>query len=285
MDSHSRHDRLFNIFIDDIPDRLYDANDFISQSHIKKFMVSGKHYLNSINQESDSTALKIGTAVHMKCLQPEKFNQIYLIAPKCDRRTNEGKRVWADFVAGSTPWNVVLTEEENELVCNISKSVTENPFFKTAIENTNHLECGIFSEFWGSKVKGRIDLYNEQLNLIVDIKTTSKIPTPQNIKYEILKNGYDIQSFFYKKLVFNATGKIPKFVFLFVEKTSPYSVGLATIEDFAHEEAIGEKVQKAVISLTNCTSEGRWFGLPNEQTPATISFSGIDTTQVEDTTD
>ena len=41
--------------------------------------------------------MKFGRAAHTRMLEPVTFSELYAIAPNCDRRTNEGKAIWAEL--------------------------------------------------------------------------------------------------------------------------------------------------------------------------------------------
>ena len=68
----------------------------------KSLLISGQHYLHATqhnDEENDSKALKLGRAIHSLVLEPDTFLAKYAVAKDFDRRTTEGKKLYAEFVA------------------------------------------------------------------------------------------------------------------------------------------------------------------------------------------
>jgi hypothetical protein len=93
----------------------YRAFPALNQSAAKHILTSPAHYQAYINTPQEETkALKFGTVVHSAVLEPHTLDDLYVTAPDCDRRTKEGKAVWAEF-ATANAGKTILDYEESAL--------------------------------------------------------------------------------------------------------------------------------------------------------------------------
>lgn len=259
-----------NVITNQIDKSEYDNLDAINYSGLKQFMVSPAHYFHWKHNkvESDNQAFAIGNAVHCLALEPSEFTSKFVVAPEVDRRTTEGKRIWSEFLAQSEGKQVIKEDDYRQSLA-IAKSVIENPVFQTYATEGAIVEAGLHTELHGNEFKCRIDLYDHTLNTIVDIKTYTGNVTTSNITSEIFKRGYDIQSYCYREAVKNVVGKLPNFVFIFVEKEPPYAVNTCVIGETNHAST-GEYVEKSLTRFANCKATQIWPSYANSTTPHVI---------------
>jgi hypothetical protein len=256
---------------DQIKPEIYDTIEAMNYSGLKEFLVSPAHYKHSIStqDDSDNPAFKIGRALHMAVFQPMVYGNLWAVAPECDRRTTAGKLIWSTFQAENLG-KEVLTSIEADLVASMADKVKANQFFKDTVTQFNLNECGIYTNLWGSNVKGRLDTYDPINNVIFDLKSIKVPPTAKAMRHEIFARGYHLQSALYKEMVHSVTKKMPKFIFGFVEKNKPHSVNFATIGQTYHHSACIQ-IQTALCRYENCKAENKWFGFDNEFEPLVIS--------------
>jgi exodeoxyribonuclease VIII len=70
----------------------------LSYSSLKAFSISPKHFINYRNKPKETTpALTYGQALHCMLLEPQEFNDTFTIMPSVDKRTKEGKEIFAAF--------------------------------------------------------------------------------------------------------------------------------------------------------------------------------------------
>ena len=76
----------------------YEDREYVSNSMLSNISVSPEYFKHMYdNQQSPTTAMKLGSAIHMMILEPMKFTQHYAIQPKFDKRTKQGKIDSAEF--------------------------------------------------------------------------------------------------------------------------------------------------------------------------------------------
>lgn len=255
--------------INKISDEEYESLDGINFSKFKPFLDSPYLFKKSIECPiaREETSLKVGLAVHCMCLTPELFSDKFAVSVTCDRRTKEGKLAWEEFNAMNAG-KTVLTPQEFDIVANCYKAVRDNKFFKEAYDPNDevYLEAGGNTEIFGSKVKGRIDMFNKSKNVIVDIKTCSEIPNTDNIRKAMYKHKYHIQAYIYKAIVDNAFHTNSQFVFLFVDKKNYNSVGLAQVgSEFFNRAAM--ILNESLCRYENCKVNNIWPSLGNSEFP------------------
>lgn len=77
----------------------YHANKAVSKSDLDLINRSPLHYINAVKNPKEQTeSMLFGSVVHKLVLEPETFAAEYIAAPKCDRRTKEGKARWQEFI-------------------------------------------------------------------------------------------------------------------------------------------------------------------------------------------
>lgn len=256
--------------IDNISDEAYEKLEGINFSKLKHFLDSPYHFKKNIEKtedDEDKTSLRIGLAVHCLCLQPHLFNDKFAVLIDCDRRTTKGKQMWAEFIESNSN-KMCLTQKEFNTAMACYDSVKHNNYFKAVSSSQDEVffEAGGCTELFGSKIKGRVDLFNKSKNIVLDIKTCSKIPTVDNIRSAIYQNKYHMQAFFYKSIVDSVYDCNPKFVFLFVDKKNFNAVGLAEVgrEFFNRAE---DELNRALCRFENCKASGIWPSLPHSEEP------------------
>lgn len=217
----------------------YDRPE-ISHSDLKLIDKSLAHYYNK-GLHVPTPEMIEGSAFHCYFLEPEKFNSLYAIKPEgLSLATKEGKE-----------W-----KKENESLITVNGSWFE-PAKKAILEHplSSYLDGKAEQEYYfkynGVNCRSKLDLFNENLDLIIDLKTIADASKAENrVKFD-----YASQAYFYKK----AVGNDPDFYFLFVEKSEPYGVKwiCPTAETLAYgRDFVNRAIEKYKIGGYTGYSEG-----------------------------
>jgi exodeoxyribonuclease VIII len=201
----------------------YHADPAISASHLKAVMQSPYHYWSRfINPNRDpiipTAAMRFGTLVHCAVLEPHELLQRYAVAP--DRRTKAGKDI-ADRMA--TDGIEAISENDMALALSMAASVREHPYAASLLANGKAEQ----SYWWddiatGLRCKCRTDWIND--DIIVDLKTCIDA-SPAGFARAIAQWNYHLQANHY------LAGTLAKrFIFIAVEKTAPYAVGIYELD-------------------------------------------------------
>ena len=249
----------------------YKTSPYLNQSGMKQILISPAHYKCWLEQQSEpeepERELRIGLATHALSLEPHTFDSGFAVAPVCDRRTKEGKLIWADFLE-SSPGKLALTAEEFAIAQSCSDSVRRNTWFKKAMEDPNVLiEKPLFHKvdekdnLFRNGIKGRADLISPSNNFILDIKTHGGNLDKFDITKSINRNKYYLQELVYTILANENKIPVNDFIFVFVEKKEPFSsVSVGIDNPFMSKNAIDD-LTRALETFNKCIETDTWNDL------------------------
>ncbi|WP_424859336.1 PD-(D/E)XK nuclease-like domain-containing protein [Tepidimonas sp. HKU77] len=248
-----------------MPADRYHAHPAVGHSGLVRIMRSPAHFREFVTNSPEPTpAMLFGTAVHAAILEPDSFARDYVVAPKFDRRTKEGKaaaEAWEAENAGKTALTAEQMEAVNKMVANVRNHAGA----------ANLLGCGLaeMSGFWvdqetGIECKCRPDWLvtmeerPEWVTAIIDVKTCVDA-SADGFSRAIATLGYDVQVAFYQDGIKAITGKTLPFYFIAVEKDAPYAVACYKASDEVIE--IGRAKYRAALQLLKwCRDNDRWPG-------------------------
>lgn len=240
-----------------IPIEEYHKHSSVSKSQLDQFAKSPAHYLASLTTPRKETpAMRIGSIFHGMVLEPE-FTHI-AVAPVCDKRTKEGKAIFAEFEANNSR-SVIVTADEGEMLNGMVASVMAHPKASILLSGPGIAEGSAFwhDERSGELCRCRPDKYRQDLGIIVDLKSTEDA-SPAGFARSIWKYAYHRQAALYMDGVEAATGDIIRgFVFVACEKTPPYAVGVYQL-DMQGEEAGRVSYKTLLLDLADCKASRKF---------------------------
>jgi len=241
--------------------RLQAAN----HSKLKHFAKTPCHARDAMLHDDESTKYQqLGQALHQALLEPELFEENFLVAPNVDRRTKAGKAEWAAFeerAAGRT----VVTEEET--IC-ISAALANVAAHATANECLYGIGLSELTIVWedpatGVLCKARIDRLCTigGYPFVVDVKSSHKPASLHAWQTSIEHYGLHTQAAHYLRglaVLKPLDGEFRrKFAWLVVETERPYCVRMFEAEDAAL--SIGnDKVEEYLRAYAECQKTGVW---------------------------
>lgn len=219
------------LFVDQINEHDYRSAHGLNKTSLVKFMKSPRHYLQSLHDEFEATdSMRMGTALHSLVLRDDPTKH-FAVKKKVDNRTKEGKEYSAQFEQDNKG-KTIITEEQNELVQGMFKSLRKNERFSRMMDRFSHREVGIFANYnhplGDFRIKGMLDAYIETEGLIVDIKT-SQDASLDLFKWDFKKYAYGLQQVHYTHLLGKTKMPFSNFVFVVVENKPPHEVAFYTL--------------------------------------------------------
>jgi hypothetical protein len=241
----------------DLPAEKYHAAPGVSNSMLKHLARSPAHLQTYLEQPKEQTsAMLFGQIVHQLLLEPNRSWNWAVRPPGLDGRSKEGKE-WKAKV-GNKP---VLDHADWLHVEGVVSSVRTHPTARLAF-GSGKPEVSLFKRFTlGRSVlrKGRIDFVNDG-DALVDIKTTDDA-RPEAFARTIFNMRYHVQAAYYLDLWNDCLplGETPKqsFVFIAVEKTSPYAVKIYDLSRAAINEGRKEYIRLLQLYM-DCQVQGEW---------------------------
>ena len=234
-------------FIYNLPFEEYKKLPGLNQSKLKKLISSSSKQKQGYQIQQ---AMNFGNAGHCLLLEPHKFEELYVCAPKTlSRRGKNGKKSWEEFCRLHSGKNV-LASTEWEQFQNIRKVFHINP---QIMQCWKHGETEV-SMFWedaelGVDCKGRMDWYDADSMKIVDLKFTNNIGKLSNQR--LMDRHFSLQAAWYRRGVYQLTGSAVDFLFIFIEKYSPHIIRV--IKD--NEEIIIHGEQAILTAIKGCSNK------------------------------
>ena len=210
---------------------------------------------DGLYQTEASASLNLGSAVHKLVLEKNDFFNEFAIEPNLDKRTKDGKAEFNEFLAKNSD-KIILKSDDYDKALQIAEAVNHAKATANFLKD-GKAEQSYFSEIQGVKVKCRPDFYNENLGLIIDLKTTSDA-SPNGFMKSIANFNYHIQTAFYTDILQSLGKKVNKFLFIAVETKEPFLIGFYELDLAAIEK--GREKYTELLSLWKwCVENNNYF--------------------------
>lgn len=206
----------------------YHAREEISKSDLDLFAKSPYHLKHKAQFVLEPSAnLLLGSAFHKLSLEPQDFNKEFAIAPNCDRRTKQGREDYEDFIANLGD-KTVLSPEIYATAQSMAEALKAHEIYPALFKN-GLAEMSYFSQIEGVKVKCRPDFLNEDLGLVIDLKSTTDA-SESGFAKTMANFNYHIQAAFYLDILQSLGINATRFIFVAVEKSAPYLIGFYELD-------------------------------------------------------
>lgn len=216
-------------YVKDTFEEYLGKKHFISASDLKLFLTSPLKYFyekfQKTSKREDERHFSIGSGLHEMILEPELFKSNYLVAPKIDKRTKEGKEQYNNFLQ-EAKGKTILFEDEMEMIVKMTENSLKNKTFVDLISDSfRELSCYTTDEKTGLKLKMRPDILCKNKSTIVDIKTCVD-SSPKKFKNDVYSYGYSLSASYYMDFI----GR-ENYIFAAIEKQEPFQISLFSLND------------------------------------------------------
>jgi len=238
----------------------YHADPAISASHLHTVANSPYHYWSRFLAPErppsvQTAAMKLGSLTHCAVLEPDELSSRYGIAP--DRRTNAGKSVAAEMEAAGIE---AVTAPEMEQAMAMAASVRSHQAAAALLRDGKAEQSFWWDDSTGLRCKCRPDWYNG--TTIVDLKTTTD--ASKGFAKSVAQWRYHVQQNHYLAGTF-----AERFVFIAVEKTYPYAVGVYELDETAALHGEAER-RNNLQTIADCRAIAEWPGYGNTIQPLSL---------------
>ena len=245
-----------------MPPEEYYKSSGVSQSALQWLIQSPAYYKWRLENPVEPTAsMKLGTAVHMAILEPEKFATAYIALPEGDGRTKEVKDARAAVIA-QNPGAEFLSASDYLACQEISVAVNDHSQAGQLL-GFSRLHSIEQSMYWVDAktdllCKGRVDGIIPAESTIIDLKTC-RSALPREFERSAFSLGYHIQAAYYVDGYAALTNSLPKFYFIVVEREAPYQTIVYQADDNFLE--YGRREYRTLLELyKHCTETNSWPG-------------------------
>jgi len=262
--------------IKNLTNEEYHASEGISASGIKLLLKCPKKYHWQYilgNREGGSTdALKFGSGLHTLLLEPEKFEEEYIVLEEIPRKNSNAYKELIEKNSGKT----ILKQDEYNQMLGMSEAFKAYDNSELILSGDCMIEQSIFwkDEETGILLKSRPDFYNKKAGIIFDLKTALDASrsgfSRAKFSYE-----YHIQAYMQWEAIRLLTDKEPGAIcHLVIEKNEPYLVACYQITNVELE--MGKfQLQKALKYYSDCNRVGKWRGYTTHDTWITAKGSEV----------
>lgn len=262
----------------DISNEAYHGGAGISKSGLDLIAKSPLHYWTAYldparEPREETSAMRVGTAIHTAVLEPGEFFDRYVIVPEgIDRRTKDGKAEYAVLEAqAAAKGATLLPYADFKTAMAVKASCHTHPMAKQMFRE-GKAEQSVFwtDEETGVLCKCRPDwLLGGENPAILDLKSTVDA-SPNGFMTSAYKYRYHVQAAWYLDGLEAAMGVKPDvFMFLAVEKTAPHAAAFY----YADEQMIAAgraEYRKQLRLYAECAATNSWPGYNEKLLPLSL---------------
>lgn len=238
------------------PSKIYHQNSATGSTKLKKIYT--KTLLHALTEEvnEDSPSLIMGSGLHCAVLEPERFSTEFIVSPKFDRRTKEGKEASARFEEQAIGKTIIDPDQMN-LIQGMKDAIMAHPVALEMLTG-GEAEYSYYAKDpeTGLELKCRPDYHNG--GALIDVKTTADASF-EGFARQIGNLAYHLQAAFYLD-VFNASQgtNYKDFFFIAVENKAPHAVAVYRLDE-NHIEAGRKAYRKALNRYAEFINSGASF--------------------------
>lgn len=245
-----------------LPAEQYHRHPAVGRSALSRLLRSPAHYVEYLARPPEPTpAMQFGSAFHAALLEPERYEQDYVVAPRFDRRSKDGRSAAAAWDTANAD-RIALTSEQRSAIQAMACAVWTHRG-AAGLLSVGHAEL---SGFWrdpdtGIDCKCRPDfaaMEGDTVISLVDVKSCADA-SADGFAQATAIFGYDLQAAFYQEGLKRLTGRTIPFYFIAVEKTPPHAVAVYRASETLIE--IGRSKARGALQLLQwCRERDQWPG-------------------------
>jgi hypothetical protein len=183
----------------------------LSFSSLKEFLKSPAHFLAYKNREFvESASMRLGTAVHMALLEPDRFINEYDVTA-LRKNTKAYKEM-----AAEKPEITYMNNSDWSAIQNIKRRFAQNLSAVDLLAHCTRREEEVKGDIQDIPFRGFVDAMSSEC--IVDIKTTQD-GSPKGFARSVLNYGYHLQAAVYREI----TG-VDDYFIIAIENSSPFNI-------------------------------------------------------------
>ena len=239
----------------------------LSSTNIRTFKKNRKQFNYSLTHDlvKQTKSMADGTAVHAFFLERDKFDTDFVIKPADMRLNTKAGKEWALEHQSK----IIIDSELGNNLYEMEKSFMDSPA-KLIYDIKGQTELSYFWDDLGTiKGKCRPDWISDDGEIVVDVKTTTDA-SPRGFQKSISTWGYHLQLGWYLRGLRKLGLPAEQFIFIAIEKTPPFCVGVYKADrdmiNFAMKELdqLMPEIQTAMVSkeFPDYTPEIMSLGLP-----------------------
>lgn len=261
----------------DVPFGIYRQWRAVNHSSLAPLRKSPAHYKAALDHpRPPSDARRLGSLIHAGQLEPLSLAQRYVVEPadlyagvtkedgtatSVPARTSQGRARKAEFMRGNADKEIV-TQDQYDTMLGVCRSIAASAAAQYFLGDVKTEVSLVWRDMpTGLLCKGRVDVLNEALLLLPDLKTTDDA---SDYSRAIWKYAIDRQLAFYCDGLMALTGKYFKPILIVAETVKPYCIrkaplGLASLDEGRRE------YRTLLATVAECRRTDTWPGYPDPE--------------------
>lgn len=260
-----------NEWVKGLPQEKYhDDKTTVSSSALRLLhMESEAHFKSRFfdgDEVKESKPMKLGTLIHKAILEGTEFTSKYIVEPKFEGLTQDGKMSSQSKAAKEKRelWRaenfdkIIVTQEERDMIFGIIDSVMKHQDAMEFIRGCDTEVSGYYTDpGTGIRCRIRPDYKNSTDGILGDVKSVRSCKK-DDFMWQMIRMGWDFQLAMYTEGMGIIDGKEP-FVsqFLAVEKVKPYACAVYIL-DIGSVDWAQTNYRKALLKLKHCLTTNVW---------------------------
>ena len=232
------------IVLHDLPNNQYHGTRaLISKSGLDvaaRSLAHYAHYLTEIPEDDgDSEALVIGSALHSLVLEPMVFRREFVLLPDFgDMRSSTNRAMRDTWLRNEHPGKKPLKRDQWQMIHDMRESLFRNRRIRAILENGRpEVTCAALCPHTGLPLKIRMDWESEIDGVACDLKSALDA-SPSVWRRAAANMRYHVQDAYYTNVAQLCGRDVRELSFAVIEKEPPYVAGLYTLNPTAR--AAGE---------------------------------------------
>ena len=246
-----------------LPNSVYHSIQAFSSGimgQMDKNLAYTKWRLDHFGMEKKTPAMSFGSAAHACCLGDPDWDR-YVRMPELNlrKKDDQAERDWYHLTYGA---DYCIDQNDYDNILAIRAALWNHPQAKIFLAAMEEIELSTFwlweSSLWPRAIlnKARYDGYCPSLGAIIDLKTTLDA-SPKAFSYEIEDRRYFRQAAQYLSGAAALGLPVDRFIFIAVEKTPPFSIGVYALSPRAVKKGIDER-DDHLSKLAGALESGVW---------------------------
>ena len=249
---------------DDMPPSVYHQKRLgvVSNGALKHIDRAPKFYrawIDDTEHDAQTDALVFGSRFHCALLEPERFAAEYTAEPDfgdCRFKAAKAERdAWRKNNAGKE----LISATDAETIAGMVDAIKADPLASRLLRDGVPERTVVWKdEETGLICKVRPDLHVEKRGMVVDAKSCQDA-SPDAFARDVAKHLYHQQDALYRDGMRCADLGVQHFVFLAVEKSWPFLVGVHTLDSDAVARGYS-RARTNIDRLAECLRTNKWPG-------------------------
>lgn len=211
-------------------------------------------YLNPDKEKKESSAYRLGRAIHLLILEPHLFHEkFYPMSDEINLTTKVGKQIYEQTKIAANGREILRFDESMEVHKIAGSALSHSMWSKIGEGYKEH------SFFWNGGIydtplRSRPDFYNDKI--IIDVKTTESI---SQFSRSVYSYGYHRQAAMQVDALSKFDGKNRLFSFFVVEKKAPYLAAWLSMDEDSIKKGREDYLEGAAL-YDECLKYNVWPG-------------------------